>query len=148
VRWILSFVVAVGCGGAARLGYDWRSTATWVEPDRKPSRWEPEGTCPATLRVRVVDADGAFIVGAEVTVHHLVAVTAPSVMPIATEYRSRPVATDVHGFAVVCHPNDMPPTPPNQPHFPGHESAHIEARLGSRTATLESPFTGPLVLAR
>ena len=142
MRWILPCVIAIGCAGAPRLRYE--QAVRFADPS-EPQVPEPAGTCPATLHVRVVDEAQRPVAGAEVTVHQQLRVNAPSLVPSTTAYRSQPVRTDARGRATVCHPDDMPPR--DHEVFAARDGGHVEARLGTRTGRLASPFVGPLVLA-
>jgi len=141
VKRILLCMIAIGCGGPPRLRYD---QAARFANESEPQAPTHAGTCPATLRVQVVDEAQRPVAGAEVTVHQRLRVNAPSLVPSTTEYRSQPVRTDARGRATVCHPDDMPPR--DHEVFAARDGGHVEARLGARTGTLGPPFTAPLVL--
>lgn len=103
-----------------------------------------EGTCPATLRVHVVDATHASVPGAEVTMRQRVSMNAPSMVPSRNEYRTAAVITDPQGEAWVCRPERVPRS--TDDYFTRRDGGQIEARLGSRMGVLDPPFSGPLVL--
>jgi hypothetical protein len=105
-----------------------------------------EGSCPATLRVRVVDPQQHPIAGAEVIVHQQVHYSAPSTVHVTTMYETQPAITDPNGVARTCAPDRVPPRSEHEM-FVGYRG-EITARLGERTGTLGPPFTEPLVLDR
>lgn len=136
---VLAVVAVVGCASAPRLQVlrtDLRAEAAAPVP---------EGTCPATLRVRVVDGTGAPVPGAEVALHQRVSMNAPSMVPTRDDYHTAPVITDPHGEALVCRPERVGPSVAD--YFARGDGGRVEARLGERAGQLAPPFTGPLVLA-
>ncbi len=110
----------------------------------EPAPPAPEGTCPATMRVRVVDATGAPVPSAEVTVHQRVSMNAPSMVPMRSDYHTEPVFTNTLGEARVCHPDRVPKQ--TEDYFTHRDGGHVEAKLGERAGVLASPFKGPVVI--
>lgn len=105
-----------------------------------------EGTCPATLRVRVVNAQQHPVPGAEVIVRQQVHMSAPSTVHVTTIYETAPVVTAPDGVAKTCLPDRVPPR--NEHELFVSYAGEIVATFGDRSGALGAPFTGPLVLDR
>lgn len=102
------------------------------------------GTCAATVRVRVVDAQGRAVVGAEVVAMRVISNRAPSMVPSVDRYRSQPVMTDARGEARVCDPDGLHDIGPYD--FATVRKSVIEARRGTEVGTIAAPFDGAIIL--
>jgi len=108
------------------------------------------GHCDANVRIRVIDAQHKPVTGARVVVRRMVTAMAVEEDLGRDEYRTRPVLTDAHGFAHVCSPDDVPPTPWFEG-IGGGFTLRGQASLDvfddrGRSATIHEPFGALIVL--
>ncbi len=103
----LPALLLAGCAGHS-VGYDVEHVrGPYGSPGTHAVR--AGGSCPATIRVRVIDEHHAPVAGARVIVTRQVRAMAIEENLGTDEYRTRPVLTDARGFAHVCSSDDLPP---------------------------------------
>ena len=134
----LVLVAVAGCASPARL----QVMRTNVLVEGAPA--QADGTCPATMTVRVVDGARNPVPGATVTTHEGERMTAPSMVPMQMAYATVPVITDTHGEATVCAPDRLRQF--KNDWFTHATGAYIEARFADRSGRILPPFHDALVL--
>lgn len=137
----LVFALAlVGCAAPTRLAV----TRTNVLVEHAAP--EPAGTCPATMKIRVVDDLRNPIPGATVTSHGGERMTAPSMVPTQATFVTVPVVTDAHGEAHVCTPQRLRGGGNDMAMFARETGTYLEATFGERTGRLLPPYDGAIIL--
>jgi hypothetical protein len=131
-------VALLGCSTPTRLG------VTRVNVLAEGAHFELDGTCPATMSVRVLDGARNPVPGATVTSHEGERMNGPSMVPMQTAYATLPVITNTHGEATVCAPERLLQYQKDM--FTHSTGAYIEAKFNERVGRLLPPYTGAIVL--
>lgn len=134
----LVVVALVGCAGPTRLQV--MRTDVLVETAQPVA----DGTCPATMTVRVLDGARNPVPGATVTSHEGQRMHAPSMVPTQTAFATLPVITNAHGEATVCKPEALPAM--KNEYFSHSTGAYIEAKFAERTGRLLPPYRDALIV--
>ena len=131
-------VALVGCAAPVRVG------VTRINVLAEAAHPEPDGTCPATMRVRVLDGARNPVPNATVTSHEGERMNGPSLVPMQTAYATLPVITNAHGEATVCTPARLLKFPKDM--FTHSTGAYIEAKFQDRVGRLLPPYQGAIIL--
>ena len=131
-------VALLGCSAPTRLG------VTRINVLAEDAHPEPDGTCPATLTVRVLDGARNPVPGATVTSHEGERMNGPSLVPMQTAYATLPVITNTHGEATVCAPDRLLKYQKDM--FTHSTGAYIEAKFNERVGRLLPPFHDAIIL--
>jgi hypothetical protein len=132
-------VALVGCAGPTRLQVmrtNLMASDVYAVTD---------GTCPATMTVRVLDGARNPVPGATVTSHEGERMNAPSMVPTQMAYATVPVITNARGEATVCRPDRLLKHEKNAM-FTHSTGAYIEAKFTDRTGRLLPPYDGAIIL--
>ncbi len=131
-------VALVGCAAPVRIG------VTRINVLAEGAHPEAEGTCPATMNVRVLDGARNPVPGATVTSHEGERMNGPSLVPMQTAYATLPVITNAHGEATVCAPDRLLEYQKDM--FTHSTGAYIEAKFQERVGRLLPPYDGAIIL--
>ena len=142
-------LLGAGCAGTT-IQYDTENVRGPYGTPGTHDVMRDAGRCEATVRIRVIDARSAPVVGARVVVRRSVQAQAVEENLGTDEIRTRPVLTDCHGFAHVCSPDDVPPRSPWEG-IGGGFTIRGQAQLDvfddrGRSATIAEPFGALVVL--
>jgi hypothetical protein len=139
----ITLLLALVACGPPKLAY-WTTASDridWATPARTPMA--SDGTCRASLRVRVVDEHDAPVAGAEVILRRTEHLSAPSTVPVDLTYQTEAVRTNNRGEAVTCRIDSIPDT---KDLFGSLRGGELRARLADKTGSLAAPFASPPVI--